>query len=217
MLGVIVPEFTKVFTSSGKAVPAATQFLMNCSSLVVSYWWTSLVLLAGLFFLIRAIQADGKVRASWDLHILRMPLIGKIVHYSNLSRMLRTMSVLMKSGVHLLDTVTISSKVLSNSTMKASIASLTTDLRKGEKLSKALSKSEYITPMVTRMLAVGEETGQPGEMLGRIAERFEEEVKKRLKKIIALFEPLMILMLAMIVGSILIIMFMSILDLQSGL
>ena len=100
--------------------------------------------------------------------------------------------------------------------MKSSISSLTTDLRKGEKLSNALSKSEYITPMVTRMLAVGEETGKPGEMLGRIADRFEEDVKKRLKKVIALFEPLMILLLALVVGSILIIMFMSILDLQSG-
>ncbi len=217
MMGVIVPEFSKVFTSSGKAIPAATQFLMDCSSIVTSYWWTLLLVIAGILGLVKALQGDGKVKTSWDQHILKVPLIGKVVHYSNLSRMLRTMSVLMKSGVHLLDTVTISSKVLSNTTMKSSISSLTTDLRKGEKLSNALSKSEYITPMVTRMLAVGEETGQPGEMLGRIADRFEEDVKKRLKKVIALFEPLMILMLAIVVGGILIIMFMSILDMSSGL
>lgn len=165
MMGVIVPEFSKVFTSSGKAVPPATQFLMDCSGVVTSYWWTLLVFIAGILALVKALQGDGKVKTSWDQHILKVPLIGKVVHYSNLSRMLRTMSVLMKSGVHLLDTVTISSKVLSNTTMKSSISSLTTDLRKGEKLSNALSKSEYITPMVTRMLAVGEETGKPGKCL----------------------------------------------------
>ncbi len=216
MMGVIVPKFASVFQSSGKTIPPATQFLISSSELVGSYWWLSLVAAGGVLFFIRALQTGGPIKTAWDRRILKVPLIGRVVHYSNLSRMLRTMSVLMKSGVHLLDTVTISSKVIDNSTLRNSISFLTTDLRKGEKLSVALSKSEYIPPMVTRMLAVGEETGQPGTMMGRIAERFEEEVKKRLKKVIALFEPLMILFLAFVVGAILVIMFMSIMDMQSS-
>lgn len=217
LMGIVVPKFANIFKSTGKEIPDMTQFLMSCSEFVVSFWWLSLVGIGAVLFLIVALQKDGPIKEKWDRNILKVPLIGQVVHYTNLSRMLRTMSVLMKSGVHILDTVTISSKVIDNSTLRNSVSSLTTDLRKGEKLSAALSRSEFIPPMVTRMLAVGEETGQPASMMARIAERFEEEVKKRLKTVIALFEPFMILALAFIVGFIIIAMFMSIMEMQGGI
>ena len=122
----------------------------------------------------------------------------------------------MKSGVHLLETVRISTKVIENSAIRDSISFIATDLRKGEKLSQSLAKSDYIPTFISRMLSVGEEIGKTGEMLESIADRLEASVKKTLKKVIVLLEPLMIIFLAIVVGSILIILFMTILESQSG-
>ena len=216
MLGYIVPKFARVFENSGKEIPAATQFLISCSSVVKDFWWFSFVAaLAGIFFWMQ-LQNDGKVRDWWDRNILSFPFVGKVIHLSNLSRMLRTMSVLMKSGVHLLDSVTISAKVLSNGTLRQSISFLSTDLRRGEKLSVALSKSEYIPKMVVRMLAVGEETGDSEGMLEQVADRYDEDVRKMLKRAISVFEPIIILSLGLVVATIMIVMFLAILNMQNS-
>ncbi len=215
MMGVIVPEFTKVFKTSNKEIPAATQLLMDTSEFVTSFWWLLPIAIVLILIFVRKSQQDGPVKDFWDRTILKLPIVGKLAHLTNLSRFLRTMSVLMKSGVHLLNTVSIAAKVIDNGTIRRSISFLANDLKKGERLSNALSKSDYIPSMVVRMLGVGEETGEPGVMLEKIAERLEADMTKRLKRIIALLEPLMIIFLAFIVGSILVIMFLSILDMQS--
>ena len=216
MLGYIVPLFAKSFQSSGQELSGMLQVLLSMGDFIKSFWWLIFVVIGLVLALIRAIKKEGPLRRKWDKFILKLPLVGNIILYTNLGRMLRTMSVLMKSGVHLLETVRISTKVIENSAIRDSIAFVSTDLRKGEKLSQSLSKSDYIPTFISRMLSVGEEIGKTGDMLESIANRLEASVKKTLKKIIVLLEPLMIIFLAVVVGSILIILFMTILESQSG-
>ncbi len=216
MLGYIVPLFAKSFQSSGQELSLLLQIMLQLGDLIKTFWWLIFVAIGLLLYLIRAIKQDGAIRRKWDRFILKLPLIGNIVLYSNVGRMLRTMSVLMKSGVHLLDTVRISTKVVENSTIRESLSFISTDLRKGKKLSYSLGKSKYVPVFISRMLSVGEEIGKTSEMLGSIADRLEASVKKTLKKVIILLEPVMIIFLAVVVGTILIVLFMTILESQSG-
>ncbi|MGL4854665.1 MAG: type II secretion system F family protein, partial [Lentisphaeria bacterium] len=215
ILGVIVPKFALVFKSTGKPLPGSLKLLMDTSELINGFWWLGLIAVGVFLFLVRAIKQDGPIREKFDAFLLKLPIVGKVVHFSNIARMLRTMSVLIKSGVHLLNAVNIAVKVIDNSLIRNSLSYLGNDLRKGEKISYCFSKSKFIPTMVVRMLTVGEETGQPSEMMANIADRMEDDVKKRLKRIIALFEPVMIVVLALVVGAILAVMFMSIMDMQS--
>lgn len=214
LLGYIIPKFADVFKNSGKDIPALTQALLNVSEFVAGYWWLIIILIVGAIAGGIVASRNPVMKERWDNFLLKMPLIGKIVKLSNLSRLLRTMGVLINSGVHLLDSVAISSKVIQNETLKSSISFVSNDLRRGEKLSVSLSKSEYIPPMVIRMLGVGEETGDPAGMMERIAVRYEEDVRKMLKTLISLFEPAMILTLAVVVGGIMVVLFMSIMSMQ---
>ena len=126
------------------------------------------------------------------------------------------MSILMKSGVHLLDTVAISAKVLQNSKLQQSISGLAAELRRGERLSAALSKSQYIPALVTRMLAVGEETGATDEMLERVADRYDNDLRQIIKRALSWFEPLVIIFLGGMVGVIVLLLFLAVLDMQTS-
>jgi type II secretory pathway component PulF len=132
----------------------------------------------------------------------------------DLSRMARTMSILMRSGVHLLETVSIGARVLRNTRLRDSIAGLGSGLRQGERLSKAFSGSRLIPPFFVRMLAVGEETGSVETMLERVADRYEEEVRRLVKRLLGLFEPIVIVVLGLCVAGIVVSMFLAIMDIQ---
>jgi type II secretory pathway component PulF len=217
LLGWVVPRFTLVIRSMAREPTFATRLLIDLSQAFRSFWWLVPVGVAVVVLLAWQIRRGGKLKEKWDEWVLRLPLLGRLVLLSNIGRLIRTMSILMKSGVHILDTVSISARVLSNFTLRNSISGLAAELRRGERLSAALSRSNYIPPLVIRMLAVGEETGAPDEMLERVADRYDNELKQLVKRALAWFEPVTIILLGGIVGFIVLMLFLTILDLQSGI
>ena len=216
LLGVVVPRFSHVILSTGRDPSFSTQLLLNLSDLVRAYWWGGIIIFVVFLIFVRQLGKDGKLRDSWDNLVLKLPLLGRIVILANIGRQVRTMSILMKSGVHLLDTVAISAKVLQNSKLQQSISGLAAELRRGERLSAALSRSQYIPPLVTRMLAVGEETGATDEMLARVADRYDNDLKQIIKRALSWFEPLVIIFLGGVVGTIVILLFLAVLDIQTS-
>lgn len=216
LLGVVVPRFSGVISSSGRDPSFSTELLLNLSELMRTYWWGGIIVLVVGLIGARQVGKDGKLRDSWDNFVLKLPLLGKIVILSNIGRQVRTMSILMKSGVHLLDTVAISAKVLQNSKLQQSISGLAAELRRGERLSAALSRSPYIPPLVTRMIAVGEETGATDEMLSRVADRYDNDLKQIIKRALSWFEPLVIIFLGGVVGVIVVLLFLAVLDIQTS-
>ena len=216
LLGVVVPRFSGVILSTGREPSFSTQLLLDLSELMRTYWWVGIILLVVFLFIVQQIQKDGKLRDFWDDLVLKLPMLGKIVILANIGRQVRTMSILMKSGVHLLDTVAISAKVLQNSKLQQSISGLAAELRRGERLSAALSRSQYIPPLVTRMLAVGEETGATDEMLARVADRYDNDLKQIIKRALSWFEPLVIIFLGGVVGIIVVLLFLAVLDIQTS-
>ncbi|MCK5804679.1 MAG: type II secretion system F family protein [Lentisphaeria bacterium] len=217
VLGVIVPRFARVLVSTTKDPSTSTRLLLALSSFAQSYWWIAPVgiILAGLLTL--WIRADERARAVYDEFILRVPLAGRLTLRTNLGRMARTMAILMRSGVHLLETVEIANRVIGNRTLRQSFAGLASELRRGQRLSHALGNSNHIPSFMLRMVAVGEETGDVAIMLERVADRYDEEVKRLVKRMLNLFEPMVIIFLGFFVGGLVLLMFLAIMDMQSGI
>lgn len=214
VLGVIVPKFATSLAGAG-IKSQATDFLMAVSGAVRSYWWMILVLVAGIVWMVHEIRkADSPLRRWWDRTTVKLPIFGKLVLFSNLSRFARTMSILMRSGVPLLNTVSIANRVIQNLTMRGSLDEVAGELRQGQKISGALSKSKYIPSMMLRMISVGEETGNVEEMLDRVADRYEADLRKSIKRLLSLFEPLIIVLLGIGIGLVVLLMFTAIMDMQ---
>ena len=216
ILGVIVPRFATALTGAGiKSV--STDILIGLGNALHAYWWVGLVLVALFFYLVSQIRKPGTALGrAYDNFILKIPLAGKLVLYSNIARLCRTMAILMRSGVHLLNTVSIANRVVQNHAISQSIIGLSGDLRQGQRLSAAFAQSEYIPSLMVKLIAVGEETGNVESMLERIAERYEADMKRTIKRLLSLFEPIVIVCLGLSVGTIVLLMFLAIMDMQSA-
>ena len=214
VLGGIVPKFAASLAGAG-IQSQATDFLMALSTGLRTHWWVAvlLVVLAG-GFLRQLRQPEGALRRWWDDLVVRLPLFGKLTLDSNLSRFSRTMAILMRSGVPLLHTVSIASRVIQNHAIRSSLDEVSGELRQGQKISGALSKSRFVPSLMLRMVAVGEETGNVEEMLDRVADRYEGDLRKSIKRLLSLFEPLVIVLLGLGIGLVVFLMFSAIMDMQ---
>ncbi len=216
VLGVIVPRFASAMAGAG-IESTATDILLGLSAFLKSYWWTFLIVLGVVAYLFLQLRRENSPFRNWfDRVILKTPIAGKLVLYGNIARLCRTMAILMRSGVHLLNTVVIANRVVQNRAIGQSIVGLSGELRQGQRLSTALSRSPYIPGLMLKMIAVGEETGAVETMLERVAERYESDMKRLVKRLLSLFEPLVIVGLGLSVGLIVLLMFMAIMDMQGA-
>ncbi len=217
LLGIIVPKFATSLAGAG-VKSQATEFLMALSNGIRDYWWTSIILVALIAWLVTQIRKpDGAIRRSWDALLMRLPLFKKLVLYSNLARFSRTMAILMRSGVHLLNTVSIANRVIQNWVIRRSLDEVSGELRQGQKISSALAKSQYIPSLMLKMVSVGEETGNVEEMLDRVADRYETDLRKNVKRLLSLFEPVVIILLGLGIFVIVLLMFTAIMDMQHAI
>jgi type II secretory pathway component PulF len=171
--------------------------------------------IAGMVFLVKKIRSGGPVKEWWDAFILDVPVIGALLQTIEISRFIRTLAVLLQSYVPLLNAVTISNKVVQNSRIRDTFTGVQSELRAGEKLSAALAKSPFISKTVLRMLNIGEETGNVGDMLAETASYYESVLQNRVKRVLAIFEPVVILILAAVVASVVVSIFMAMLELNN--
>lgn len=216
VLGVIIPKFATALAGAG-IKSAATDVLLALSSFLSGYWWLSLVLVAAVIVIIHGIRKEESwIRQQYDAAVLSIPVIKKLVLYSNIARLCRTMAILLRNGVHLLNTVAIANRVIQNTVISSSIGGLAGELRQGQKLSSSLSKSPYIPNLMLKMLSVGEETGSVETMLERVADRYEADLRTLVKRLLSLFEPIVIIVLGLGIGTVVTIMFMAIMDMQGG-
>jgi type II secretory pathway component PulF len=218
VLGVIVPRFASVLASTGATTSTPTRILLAMSALAKGFWWViPLLLVAAGVLLVQVTRETSSVRAAFDRWILGVPVAGRLVLFTNLARLSRTMATLMRSGVHLLDTVSIATRVVQNQTLAQSLAGLAAELRQGQRLSDALAQSRYVPPMVLRMVAVGEETGAVDAMLDRVADRYEADLRRLVKRLLSLFEPVVIVCLGALVGGVVVLMFLAIMNMQGSI
>ena len=212
---VFIPKFALIFKDMGKKLPLPTHIMLEISNLFTGWWilaWVGLIVF--ILVLIKKINDGGRAKELWDENVLKIPIFGKLMQTIEVTRFVRTLSVLLQNYVPLLNSVEIAEKVIQNKTIKETLTGVTSELRAGTKLSVALSKSEFIPKTATQMMNIGEETGNVGEMLNETAIYYEGEIKNSIKKLLALFEPVVILLIAMVVLAVVLSIFMAIIAMQ---
>ncbi len=217
LLGFIIPRFANILRTADVEITGVLQALVWTSDVLRGYWW--LILLSIAAVVIAGLQArkSRRVQDRLDHILLHTPLLRRLVLYADLARMSRTMAILMRSGVHILETVAISARVLQNRVLRNALSGTSADLRRGERLADALGRSRFLPPFMLRMMAVGEETGNVASMLERTADRFETDLKRTIRRTLSLIEPAVIIVLGLLVAVIVVTMFLAIMEMQSGI
>jgi len=212
---VFIPRFSKIFVDMGKPLPFITKVMVSISNTMIGFWWLWLILAAVLAFLISRIRKGGRIADWWNKTILKIPLFGELLILTEISRFLRTLAVLIQNHVHLLSTMQIAVNVLVNPRIARTFADVPPELKGGARLSAALSKSVYVPKHALQMLSIGEESGNMGGMLNQVADHYEEMLRTKIKRLLALFEPVVILFLAAVIMSVVLSIFLAILEMQN--
>jgi type IV pilus assembly protein PilC len=201
MLVSVVPNLAKTFKELGVALPATTRFVIGLGDFLSHQWYIALLLfLVGAFALWRALKSK---KGKWfvDGLILRLPLFSSLVQKINSAFFARTLSSLIGAGIPIVKSLEITSTVLDNGHFRKALESAAEQVRKGAKLSQSLKGSGKLYPLVVlQMLEVGEETGQTGEILAKLADFFEDEVNAITKNIASVIEPVLMLFIGALVG-----------------
>ena len=212
---VFVPRFAKVFEDMGKELPALTQIMLDISNFLTTNWWLFLLLIGGLVYLIRRSCQPGKLRQIRDRYLLKLPLIGPLIVSVQISNFMKAMAIMCANHVHLLQSLKISLRMITNTAIQSSFERVSDDLRDGGKLSDALGGNPYLPRGTSAMLKVAEESGEVGEMFERIAAEEQAETRLKFKRLLAMLEPAIILVLAVMVLTVVLAVFMAIWKMNS--
>ncbi len=212
LLVFVIPTFQTMFASSGVPLPLATRIVIGASEFVKSYWWALLTVGAtGLVVLDRARRtAPGRLLA--DTLLLSIPVLGSLLRKAAVARFTRTLGTLIASGVSILEGLEVTAKTAGNRVIHDAVMKSRASIAAGNTIAGPLEESGAFTPMMVRMVEVGEQTGGLDEMLARIADFHEEEVDSALEALIAAVEPAMIVVLGVVVGGMIVAMYLPIFD-----
>jgi type IV pilus assembly protein PilC len=216
---VVIPKFKEVFAGlgEGRPLPAFTQFVMSISDTVRNHMGMTSIAIAVVVTLFLLFIKTKFGRLVWDKFLLKMPVLGPVVSKVAISRFTRTLGTLVSSGVPILQALNIVRETSGNVVIANAVTAVHESVKEGETITAPLEASGVFPPMVISMVDVGEQTGALPEMMMKIADNFDDEVDNAVAAMTSLLEPIMIIFLAVIVGSIVIAMFLPLIDLMNGL
>jgi general secretion pathway protein F len=200
LLVYVVPKVTKIFEDMNEALPLPTRVLMAVSGILQNYWYLILLGIPVLIFFIRKFLRTPKGRAWWDAKSLKIPLFGKLQLMIIVSRFARTLATLLASGVPLMNAMDITRNLVTNTKLRKVIEKTRDEVREGANMAEPLMRSGEFPPIVTRMIAVGERTGELEKMLERVADNYDTEVDTTVGTLTTILEPVMILVMAGVVS-----------------
>jgi type IV pilus assembly protein PilC len=216
MLVFVVPSFENMFKEIGATLPFLTRFIMGVSHFLLS--WKGLIviiLLVGGVIYYRRWSKTPNGRRKIDGAKLKLPVFGGLIHKMSLSRFSRTLGTLVASGVPILQALEITSKTVGNVLVAEAVENVRAGVKEGESIARPLSQSTLFPPMVTQMLAIGEETGALDTMLNKVSDFYDSEVAATVEAMTSLLEPILIVFLGVVVGVIVIALYMPIFSLIS--
>lgn len=217
ILTFVIPQFVPLFEDLGEELPLPTKILLNSSDFFMNYWYIALgsviALVVGTIFYSKT--AIGKKHIDWIK--LNLPIIGVVVTKSSIARFARTLETLQRSGVPLVESLSIVGKSSGNYFIEKTINRALDSLERGEGISKELAKSKVFPPLVTQMIEIGEETGELESLLSKIADFYEEEVDIAVKNLTSMIEPVITVFLGVVVGFIAIAVIMPIYEMMGAM
>ncbi len=199
----VIPRLSSVFADFGDRLPWLTSALIGVSNFFLSYWWVFALLVGAAIYAFRQVQQNPQGREFLDKIKEQMPGLGQVIVKSHIARFSRTMGTLIKSGIPVLNSLNLVVDTTSSTVLEKNLREVSEKVKKGEGLSQPLKETGFFPPMVTNLIAVGEESGTLDDMLFQVAETYDQEVQHAIKRFITLFEPLVIVLMAIGVGGIL--------------
>jgi type IV pilus assembly protein PilC len=213
----IIPKFEKIFEDFKMKLPWLTDMLINTSKWFVRYWYVLPLFPVGIWLTLKLIRLNKKGAYALDKIKLYVPVAGMLIEKSIVARTMRTLGTLISSGVPILEALGIVKETAMNCVFEATFQRVYDSIREGETIATPMRESKLVDDMVVNMIDVGEETGDLDTMLNKIADVYDEEVDVLVEALISLLEPIMIVVLGFIVGTIVIALFMPLLGLLEGL
>lgn len=214
LLYFVVPRFAAVFAESRMKIPTPTLILIQTSDIVKTYGGWVLLAIAAAGFGLRSYIATAAGRMWWDGFMLKLPVLGDALRKSQSAQFARSMGTLVGNGVPLVQSLTISRAILTNRRMGNALEAVSQGIKRGEGVSVPLARTGQFPPLLSHLLAVGEETGRLDAMFNRAAEIYDADTKSAIKRFTSLFEPLIILFMGVVIGSLILSLMMAITSLN---
>lgn len=200
ILSVVIPKFVPLFEDLGAELPLPTRILMSSSTFLQSYWYIALMAVAafGVGVFLYSKTKVGREHIDWLK--LNIPIIGVVVQKSSIARFARTLETLQRSGVPLVESLSIVGKTSGNVHIERAIQHALNSLEEGQGIAKPLATTNIFPPLVTQMMEIGEETGELERLLSKVADFYEEEVDVAVKNLTSMIEPIITVFLGVVVG-----------------
>ncbi|MFZ2125928.1 MAG: type II secretion system F family protein [Candidatus Microsaccharimonas sp.] len=200
MLFTVVPQVEKLYADLDKQLPLLTQVMVSTASFLASFWWIVVIAVGvGIYFLIQYLKTEAGIRFV-DTFKLKVPVFGKMFQKLYMARFARTGQTLLSTGVSMLDMLKVTSRAINNTLVSTSINRATDKVQGGKALSTALEPETVILPLVPQMIKIGEQSGRIDEMMGKVAQVYEDELDEEIRTISTAIEPILMVVLAVVAG-----------------
>ena len=206
----VVPRFAAMFHDMGMPLPLPMAILKGISDFLSGYWWfvlLAIVLIAAYF---QRFRSSAQGRLAWDRGLLRLPLVGTVLRKVEVARFSRTLGTLLHGGVPLLQAMTIVRDIIGNQGIATMIEPIRNGIKKGEGISQPMKQSGVFPPLAMHLIEVGEESGKLDTMLVQVSDVYDNEVRDGIKNLISFFEPALILVMGLVIGTIVVSMLLAI-------
>ncbi|MEE4303611.1 MAG: type II secretion system F family protein [Wenzhouxiangella sp.] len=195
----VIPTFAEFFDRFDAELPLPTRIIIGASNFTADWWWVILLAIGAALLGFRAWIRTENGRYRWDRLKLRFPVVGKILFQGTMARFARTFSMTYRSGVPLIQGLTLTARAVENEYIGQAVNDMRTGIERGESLSRTAAATGLFSPLVLQMLGIGEETGDVDSMLTETAEYYEREVDYDLNNLSAYIEPILLIFLAILV------------------
>ena len=211
----VIPVFGELYGSMGKALPAPTQITINISNWFRSYFFFLVGVVVAIVVAVRMYYKTENGKIMIDGWLLRLPVIGDLIRKVAVARFAQNMSVLLSSGVPILDGLAITAKTAGNKVVERAVMKCRVSISQGKTIAEPLTETKIFPPMVCQMVAIGENTGSLDTLLKKVAEFYEDEVDNAVANLTALMEPIIMIVLGVVIGGLVISMYLPIFQLGS--
>lgn len=215
LLSFVFPKFVVIFNDFGAQLPLPTRMVMGLCGFMGKFWWAVLMGIAGIVAVIVSYFRTPQGRRTRDKLLLRIPAIKDLVQRYEMAKFARTLGTLLDNGVPVLTSLKVTVDTLTNVIIADEVNVVHGRVIEGDSISDSLKQTKFFPPMVVNMFAVGEESGRLGAVTARIADAYDHEVDRAVKAIAALFEPMLIVVMGVVIGFLVIAMLLPMLTLSS--
>lgn len=200
MLFTVVPQVEKLYEDLGKELPFLTQIMVGTANFLAGFWWLVLIVGGiGVYFLLQYLKTESGIKFK-DTFKINVPIFGKMFKKLYMARFARTSQTLLSTGVSMLDTMNITGRAVSNTIIQKAIERAADKVQGGKALSLALEPEESMEPLVSQMIKIGEQSGKIDDMLGKVAQIYEDELDEEIRTISTSIEPILMVVLAVVAG-----------------